>query len=175
MKWQVTGRWSSSRDGYAYRSMGPFYLTLCISAQRTLTNFCVTGHAVSELAALRHALNSMCCRNTDTVSRGWRASCYAHQLSEVLFAPERRFPFRVTRGTNTEVRLVAAAGDGACVWLPRFCRDQVHSRAQFPCQYNAADFDGPAPGHDRRSSGRCSPQYQCPNWPNFLLTNSILI
>jgi Enoyl-(Acyl carrier protein) reductase len=75
--------------------------------------------------------------------RGWRKN--RHLIAEALFAPKRRFPFRVTRRPNNVVRHVAVGGDVACVRRPRFCRDRVRSLAQFPYQHHSANFDGPAP------------------------------
>jgi hypothetical protein len=47
---------------------------------------------------------------------GWRVIRYAYQHSDALFAPDGR---GLTKSDNTEGRLVAAAGDGACVRRPR--------------------------------------------------------
>ena len=67
--------------------------------------------------------NSTRGRDIDTAPHGPRTRRYAHQHSEALFAPERRFPFRATRRPNTEVRLVAVRGDVA--WVRRQANGQL--------------------------------------------------
>jgi hypothetical protein len=63
--------------------------------------------------------------------------------SEAPSAPGCQFRFRVTRRPDTEARLVAAAGDVACVRQPRFCTPGFAHRLSSHASTTRPDFDRP--------------------------------